>query len=71
MTNETKNTSNKPSFYAYTVVGEGKRAVFTRIGAVFKHTKSEGFSILLNAHPIGDRIVVLPPKEETPESKQS
>ena len=36
MSNETKTTSHKPAFYAYTVKDrDGKDAIWTKIGAAF------------------------------------
>jgi len=55
-------TTKKPTFIAYAVTGEGKDAFWTRIGSVWPHSHSEGFSIELNALPVNGRIVLMPPK---------
>ncbi len=57
--------SNPPAFIAYAVSDQGRgRKFWTRLGAVRKHKKGEGFNIYLNVLPIDfdGRIVLLPPK---------
>jgi hypothetical protein len=56
--------SNTPKLYAYTVKdrGQGKKGIWTRIGAAFAHEKSGGFTIELDALPLDGKIVLMPPK---------
>ena len=55
-----------PDFIVYAVRDrDSARAVWTRIGAAFKHDNgSEGLNILLDALPVGRKIVLMPPKED-------
>lgn len=56
---------NAPSMIAYAVrERDGGKDVFTRIGAVFPHNSGEGFTLLLDALPLGRKLVVLPPKDD-------
>jgi hypothetical protein len=61
MTNNTQ-----PVLIAYSVKdrGEGKQAIWTKIGACFAHGKGSGLTIQLDALPLGDRIVLREPKED-------
>lgn len=44
---------------------DGARDIFTRIGAAFPHKDGKpGFTLLLDALPVGRKVVVLPPKED-------
>jgi hypothetical protein len=56
---------SQPTLIAYTVKdrGEGKKAIWTRVGAAWPHESGKGFTILLSALPIGDRIVLTEPKK--------
>jgi hypothetical protein len=56
---------SQPTLIAYTVKdrGEGKKAIWTRIGAAWPHETGKGFTIQLSALPIGDRIVLTEPKK--------
>jgi hypothetical protein len=62
----------KPTFIAYSVKErEGKPSAWRMIGVVFPNSRKPGFTIQLDALPIGDRIVLLEPKDEnagTPEA---
>ena len=68
-TNQPKPTStvtpaeNAPVFYVYSIRDRGRRekAIFTKIGAAWPTKDGWGFSIQLDALPIGDRIVLLEP----------
>jgi hypothetical protein len=72
MENETKNTSNKPAFYAYTVHDRiGKDAVWTRIGAAFANKDGEGYNILLEAYPTNAKLTLRIPKEDSAEQQSS
>jgi hypothetical protein len=58
-------TGNKPTLIAYSVRerGKGKSAIWTRIGAAWPFEKdTKGFTVQLEALPIGDRIVLAEPK---------
>jgi hypothetical protein len=61
-------TGNKPTLIAYSVKdrGKDKTAIWTRIGAAwpFEQPGKTGFTIQLEALPIGDRIVLAEPKAE-------
>lgn len=57
------NANNKPTHFAYTVRDTKNGAFWTRIGAVFAHGKSGGFTVQVQAFPIDGKIVCLPPKE--------
>lgn len=53
-----------PDFVVYAVrERDGAKDVWTRIGAAFKHEK-EGVTLLLDALPIGRKIVLMPPRED-------
>jgi len=64
-------TKQKPAFHAFVVRERqnGKKAVWTRIGAVWAHKEredgNEGFSLELEAIPVNfdGRLVLMPPKE--------
>lgn len=63
-------SNSQPAFIAYSVKErEGKQAIWRRIGAVFAHNKGVGFNVELDALPLGDRIVLLEPKEDKAEVK--
>ena len=54
-----------PDFIVYAVRDrDGARALWTRIGAAFKHDKGPGVNILLDALPMGRKIVLMEPKED-------
>lgn len=56
--------NTQPTHYAYSVKErEGKNAIWTKIGAVF--AAKGGMTIQLDALPLGDRIVLREPKEDT------
>ena len=59
-------TGNKPTLIAYSVKerGKGKTAIWTRIGAAWPFDGKTGFTVQLEALPIGDRIVLAEPKAE-------
>jgi|FEC22Drversion2_1045045.scaffolds.fasta_scaffold06054_3 hypothetical protein len=63
-------SNNQPTFIAYSVKErEGKQPIWRQIGVVFPHTKKPGFNIELAALPIGDRIVLLEPKDDKSEAQ--
>lgn len=50
-------------------VREGAKDVWTRIGAAFKHEKVDsGFTLLLDALPLGRKVVLMPPRPEDDKS---
>ena len=65
-------SKQKPAFHAFVVRerANGKKAIWTRIGAVWAHQEredgKEGFSLELEAIPVNfdGRIVLMPPREE-------
>lgn len=59
-----------PSHVAYAVrdgKGEDQRGVWTRIGAFFPHEDGEGGTVVLDALPVGNRIVLRTPKSDDAE----
>lgn len=55
----------QPDFVVYAVrERDGAKDVWTRIGAAFKHDKAEGLTVLLDALPIGRKVVLLPPRDD-------
>ena len=68
MSNETKTTANKPAFYAYSVKDRpGKDAIWTKIGAAFPHEDGDGFTVQLEALPVGDKLTLRVPREKAAE----
>lgn len=68
--------SNKNNRPRYTVCvardTEYGKSYFTRIGSAFEMKESDGLSIVLEAHPIGDRILLFPEKEKpAPKAEQA
>jgi hypothetical protein len=65
--------SNKPTQIAYSVKdrGEGQKAIWTRIGAAWRHSKGNGCTIQLDTLPINfdGRIVLTEPKADDAEAK--
>jgi len=64
-------SSKKPYWIAYTVKerGEGKKAIWTRIGGAWPHANDGGLSIQLDALPLDGRIVLTEPKADEAETK--
>ena len=54
----TTETINSPAFMLYRVVGNGKDANWTKIGAAWPNKDGKGFSILCDAVPLQGRIVM-------------
>lgn len=58
--------STTPKYYAYSVRSRGKdkRAIWTRIGAVWTQDKGQGLNIEIEALPLNfdGKIVLMPPK---------
>ena len=58
-------STTQPTLIAYSVKDrEGKDDIWTKIGAAFPHGKGVGMTILLDALPLGNRIVLCEPKED-------
>ena len=64
MTNDKK---KKPDFIVKAVRQDGDIARWTDIGVAFVNAESESITILLNALPLSDRVVLMKPKEEKDE----
>jgi len=60
--------SNSPKYFAYSVKerGNGKKAIWTRIGAAWDQQKGGGINIELEALPLAfdGKIVLMLPKAE-------
>ena len=69
----TTNSNHKPTHRLYTVSGERKNERWTEIGAAWTNRDGKGFSITLNALPLGDRLVLreIEAQAETPAGGQS
>lgn len=64
------NNNSKKPMAVYTVregAKEGDKEFWLQIGAAFPHTKGDGFNILLNALPLGEKLVVRAPKVDEAE----
>ncbi|GAB5405704.1 MAG: hypothetical protein Aurels2KO_39350 [Aureliella sp.] len=60
----TNQTTNQPTFGAYQVTDSGSgKSFWTRIGAAWAN-KDGGYSLQLEAVPIGGRIILSPPKDK-------
>jgi hypothetical protein len=59
-------TKNQPAYIVFAVQerDKGRKAIWTRVGVVFKHREGEGLNQTLQALPINfdGRLVMLPPK---------
>ena len=58
--------NNRPDFRAFSVKSfesENKKDRWTQIGGAWAN-KSGGYNIQLDALPLGDKIILLPPKED-------
>ena len=69
MSDTTSNNGNgksKPPFLAYSVRdrGRGRESIWTKIGAAWPHDDDFGFTIRLDALPLGDTITLRAPKED-------
>lgn len=62
----------KPTHRLYRVVGEGKSAIWTPIGAAWPNQDGKGFNISCDAVPLQGRIVLRlnEPKTEAQEGQQ-
>jgi len=57
---EGTNTTKAPTHVAYHVQnwGEGKKAIWTRIGSAWAHADGEGFKIQLVANPVDGKVTL-------------
>lgn len=53
-----KKQPRRPSHSVYIVEGEGDKAQWTEIGAMWAHDDGEGFNLNLKAIPTSGRLVV-------------
>ena len=60
----TPQTKHTPTYLAYSVIGDGPRKRWTKIGAAFRHPDGKGLSIELDAIPVNARIVLREPQIE-------
>ena len=58
MTEQTSQPGRKPTHRIYRVIGEGKSANWTPIGAAWPNQDGNGFSINCDAVPLTGRIVM-------------
>jgi len=59
---------NRPDFDVFAIReredGQGKD-IFVKIGVAFKRRNAEGFTIMLDALPLGRKLAVLPPRDDS------
>lgn len=58
MTKQTSQLGRKPTHRIYRVIGDGKSANWTPIGAAWPNQDGQGFSISCDAVPLQGRIVM-------------
>ena len=65
--------NQQPAFTAYVVSprGEGKDDYWTAIGSAFAHADNSGYNLILSALPVGNKIVLRPPKAQAEETTNS
>ena len=57
-------STDRPALTAYVVTKrEGEDDFWTAIGAAFPHRDGDGYNLILNALPVGNKVVLRPPKE--------
>ena len=62
----------RPDFSVRTVVAtNGQRDRWREIGAAFRHEESGNITVLLDALPLGGKLVLMPPKEQRTSRKSS
>ena len=63
---QTQAPANKvPDFIAYNVLTKGEKAFWNRIGASWLHHDGNGMTLQLETLPLGGRVVLRAPREET------
>lgn len=50
--------NNRPSHSVYMVDGDGEKAMWTEIGALWAHDDGKGFNLNLRAVPLEGRLVI-------------
>lgn len=60
-TTDKPTTTKAPAYIVNTVQERGENRYFKPIGAAWRHGKGTGITIKLDAHPIGDEIVLFEP----------
>lgn len=65
----TNRKPNRPSHTVFMVEGDGDNATWLELGALWPHTKSNGFNLSLKAVPVARdaRLVILPYKPKKKE----
>lgn len=58
MTDQPKLLGRKPTHRIYRVIGDGKSASWTPIGAAWQNKDGQGFNIACDAVPLSGRIVM-------------
>jgi hypothetical protein len=53
-----QSATKRPTHTAYAVDGEGDKATWTELGALWPHEDGKGFNLALRALPIGGRLVI-------------
>jgi len=62
---------NRPSHTLFMVEGEKDNAVWTEIGALWKHAQGDGFNLNLKALPfVKDARLVILPRKAKPQPQQ-
>jgi len=57
--------NNQPDLIAYTTTKNASgKTFYNRVGAAWKHSKGNGFSVEMSAQPIDGKFVFFPPKEQ-------
>lgn len=57
-TQSSKAQNAKPTHRLYRVIGEGKSANWTPVGAAWPNKDGQGFSLACDAVPLGGRLVL-------------
>jgi hypothetical protein len=50
--------SRRPTHTAFVIEGEGDKASWTEIGALWPHEDGNGFNLVLRALPMNGRVVI-------------
>ena len=60
-----KNDKSSPSHVVYQVRDrENDKAIWTRVGAAWRHQDGKGFNVQLSAYPVGGRLTIREPLPE-------
>ncbi|MFZ5746898.1 MAG: hypothetical protein ACOY45_04485 [Pseudomonadota bacterium] len=65
MSTQATTTSNRPTHRIYHVIGDGKSARWTPIGAAWPNRDGQGFAITCDAIPLTGHIVMRAIREKT------